>query len=283
MRKSCIILLYIASCTCNILPSSAQTRNNQVLLTDSLIKLGFTMYNEVNEAERLEANYSFIKTLVALLKTPYSFNMKLDTLKMISIQQPSDNLFKIFSWHIKLDDGSFRYYGTIQVNTKDGQLKLNPIVDQSPNIKDPDHEILSDGQWYGCQYYDIIPFKKVKNQYLLLGWKGTNPDITQKIIDVLQLSDNGVTFGKAIFTGKGIDNSGSRMIYRFNARASMLLKHEKTNNNVIMDHLAPSDPKLKGEFKYYGPDMSYDAWQMKDGQLILIEDLPLKNDPNPSK
>lgn len=278
MKKICIILLYITSCVYNIPSSIAQANDSQALLKDSLITLGFTMYNEVNEAERLQANYSFIKTLVQLLKTPQSFSMNLDSLKMISIQRPSDNSFKIFSWHIKLDDGSFRYYGTIQVNTKDGQLKLYPIVDQSPNIKDPDHEILSDGRWYGCQYYDIIPIKNVKNQYLLLGWKGTNPEITQKVIDVLRLSDTGAIFGKAIFSGKEIDNKASRMIYRFNARASMLLKHEKVQNNIIMDHLAPSDPKLKGEFKYYGPDMSYDAWQMKDGQLLLLEDLPLKNE-----
>lgn len=278
MKKICVILLYTISYVYNIPSSIAQANGRQTLLQDSLVTLGFTMYNEVNEAERLQANYSFIKTLVQLLKTPYSFNMNLDSLKMISIQQPSDNLLKIFSWHIKLDDGSFRYYGTIQINTQDGQLKLYPIVDQSPNIKDPDHEILSNGQWYGCQYYDIIPVKNVKNQYLLLGWKGTNPEITQKVIDVLQLSDTGAIFGKAIFTGKGVDNTVSRMIYRFNAKASMLLKHEKVKSNIIMDHLAPSDPKLKGEFKYYGPDMSYDAWQMKDGKLVLLEDLPLKNE-----
>jgi hypothetical protein len=278
MKKICIILLYIISYIYNIPSSSAQTNDNQALLKDSLITLGFTMYNEVNEAERLQANYSFIKKLVQLLKTSHSFNMNLDSLKMISIQQPADNSFKIFSWHIKLDDGSFRYYGTIQINTKDGQLKLYPIVDQSPNIKDPDHEILGNGRWYGCQYYDIIPIKNEKNQYLLLGWKGTNPEITQKVIDILQLSDTGAFFGKAIFTGKGVDNKASRMIYRFNARASMLLKYEKAKNNIIMDHLAPSDPKLKGEFKYYGPDMSYDAWEIKDGQLVLLEDLPLKNE-----
>lgn len=278
MKKTLIISFYITFFTFHTFTSFSQTlEGDRALLKDSLIKLGFTMYNEVNEAERLQANYSFIKTLVQLLKTPNSFDINLDSLKMVSIQQP-DNILRIFSWHIKLNDGSFRYYGTIQVKTKDGTLKLYPIVDQSSTIKDPDHEVLSDGRWYGSQYYDAIPLKGVKNQYVLLGWKGINPEITEKIIEVLELNETGITFGKSIFDGKGIDKLACRMIYKFSANARMLLKKEENKNLVIMDHLAPTDPKLKGTFKYYGPDMSYDAWQIKNNQLNLVEDLPLKNE-----
>ncbi|QNL47766.1 hypothetical protein H8S90_13130 [Olivibacter sp. SDN3] len=60
----------------------------------------------------------------------------------------------------------------------------------------------------------------------------------------------------------------------------MLLKHEKQSQRIVLDHLAPSDPKLEGDFKFYGPDMSYDAWEIKHNRLKSKEDLPLRNAPS---
>src|SRR3546814_2526795 len=64
----------------------------------SMAKLGFEMYNNPNELERLNANYAFIKELVIALKTPKSYYTSFDSLKMISIQTSPDDPFRIFSW-----------------------------------------------------------------------------------------------------------------------------------------------------------------------------------------
>jgi len=257
--------------------SQAQAKPSDTVLQDSLIRLGFTIYNEPNEALRLSANYTFIKTLVQLLKSPNSFDKPLDSLNMIAVKASPDQSFRLFSWHLKLDDGSYRYYGAIQLNTPDGSLNLKPLVDKSPALEKPDKAISDNNQWYGAQYYDIIPLDGLPNHYILLGWRGSTPEVTEKVIEVLNLTAKHILFGKALFKGKAVYEQVTRVIYRYNAHASMLLKYEKPNQQIIMDHLAPSDPAYVGEFKYYGPDMSYDAWEIKKDYLQLLEDLPLKN------
>lgn len=255
----------------------AQADRNDSSWQDSLLQLGFKMYNEPNEPERLEANYAFIKTLVQLLKQPYSFDKELDTLRMISIKKSTDDVFRIFSWHLTLADGSYRYYGAIQFKTTDGRLSLQPLVDQSHMIEDPIHALTDNNHWYGAQYYEIVPLGNPNKHYVLLGWKGSTPEITQKTIDILDLSGPEISFGKALFKGKGVDIHATRMIYQYNAHASMLLKYEPQHDRIVMDHLAPADSSLAGQFKHYGPDMSYDAWKIEHNSLNLLEDLPLQN------
>ncbi|WP_130856970.1 hypothetical protein [Olivibacter jilunii] len=256
----------------------AQTIEVNHVLLDSLNHLGYKMYNETNEPERLQANYIFIKTLVQYLKSPHSIDdTNLDTLKMIAIRREPKNNFRIFSWHIRLNDGSYRYYGAIQWRTKDGSLSLKALVDRSPLIDKPEEASLDNNNWYGAQYYDIIPMKGLPQHYLLLGWRGTTPKVTQKVIDVLHLTESSVAFGKKIFKDPAFATA-SRLIYSYNARATMLMKYEKDKDRIVMDHLAPATPSLKGQFEHYGPDMSYDAWKIKTDYLILEEDLPLKNE-----
>lgn len=276
LKKLLFLLLPLLFCVPTYV--YAQVDRNDSLWQDSLQHLGFKMYNEPNEPERLEANYAFIKTLVQLLKQPYSFDRKLDTLRMISIKNSPDDVFRIFSWHLILADGSYRYYGAIQFKTTDGSLSLEPLVDQSHTIKDPTHAITDNNRWYGAQYYDVVPLKGLSRHYVLLGWKGSTPEITQKTIEILDLSTPKISFGKALFKGKGVDVHATRMIYQYNAQASMLLKYEPRHNRIVMDHLAPADPAFTEQFKHYGPDMSYDAWKMEQSNLQLLEDLPLQND-----
>src|SRR5690606_36755294 len=69
---------------------------------DSLAKLRYRMYNEPSEPERLEANYTFVKTLVSALKVPHFYAYPCDALDMVAILNAPDNHFQIFSWHIAL-------------------------------------------------------------------------------------------------------------------------------------------------------------------------------------
>ena len=179
-------------------PSQAQHLAPITHWEDSLVKLGYTLYQNPSEPERLKANFDFVQTLVQALKTPNSFYYSFETLNMISNLVAPDSSFRLFSWHVPLNDGSFLYYGAIQKNTKDGKLILFPLLDQTFEIHSPSSTITSNKQWYGSQYYEIIPFNK---SYLLLGWKGHSSEITQKIIEVLAFEpvSGEPIFGKKIF------------------------------------------------------------------------------------
>ena len=244
-------------------------------LEDSLVRLGHIMYNEPSEPERLEANFTFVKTLVAALKTPHSYTYPFDSLDMVAILDAPDDRFRIFSWHIPLNDGSYLYYGTIQLNTPDGRLKLYPLLDKTYEIAEPEQAVTATDNWYGAQYYRMVP---LNGAYVLLGWKGHTPYVTQKVIEILRLTEGGAQLGQAIFDAPE-QGKQTRMIYRYNRNASMYLDYDSVENRIVLDHLAPADPQQPEAYEQYGPDLTYDAWQLQNGRLVFVSDVPLMNPP----
>ncbi|HXH99324.1 MAG TPA: hypothetical protein VNI52_03590 [Sphingobacteriaceae bacterium] len=283
MNRILTILLFLIL----TLPSLAQNtdvnkaRTQLISLQDSLNRLSKKMINNHVEPERYNANYSFIKTLVTTLKTPRSFNFNFDSLKTISIQTAQDKRFRIFTWHIMNNDGSYRYYGTVQMNSPDGKLVMFPLVDYSPAFKNPADSVTTNDKWYGAQYYKIIPVTyNVKTPYyILLGWKGNSPKSTKKVIDVIYFKDKKAFFGMPVFDGNKDAPHKKRIIFQYSRSVSMGLNHDPKTNLIVFDHLAPPDPKLKGNFELYGPDMSYDGYKLINGRWKLMEDIEMKNPP----
>lgn len=238
---------------------------------DSLVVLGTKMYQQQAEPERIESNFSFVKTLVSSLKEPNSFFFTFDRLKMISVLSSPDQSFRIFSWNIPLQDGSYLYYGAIQ--HKSGTLKLTPLLDKTFEIPNPSEADVTANTWYGAQYYDIIPL--AKNQYILLGWKGHHADFSQKVIDILTLDKAGnARFGGSIF---GDDPKLKRKIFSYTKEATMYLKYNVEAKRLEFDHLVPAAPHLMGNYKYYGPDLSYDGYKIVDGRLEFQSDIAVYN------
>lgn len=241
------------------------------VLQDSLSKLGFIMYNDSSEPDRLKANYTFIKTLVAALKHDHSYRFPFDSLEMISIRQAPDHKFRMFTWHLPLNDGSFLYYGAIQMNTRDGALKLYPLSDKTYEIMEPTLSITSNDNWYGAQYYEII---QSDGYYVLLGWKGHNPQITQRVIEILSFDDKGVIFGKPVFSD---EKTFVRRIFSYNRHASMFLAYDGIRRRIVFNHLIPMDEGSVGKLENYVPDLSYDAYDFKEAKLWLQQDIELLN------
>ena len=180
----------------------AANREQLLKAQDSLKSLGFNIVNSPSEPERYNANYAFIKTLVNALKIPGSFNFTFDSLKTISVQPSGDGAFRIFSWHVLNDDGTYRYYGTIQMN-KPEKLQMFPLVDYTSAIRAPADTVTTSDRWYGSQYYKVIPVTKNVRipYYILLGWKGNTEKTTRKVIDVLFFKDGKAYFGMPVFDG----------------------------------------------------------------------------------
>lgn len=251
---------------------------------DSLKRIGERIVNGNDELERRNSTYTFIKMLVKSLKLPSSFDFPFDSVKSISILKPTDNRFRIFCWHLRNNDGTYRYYGAIQMNNPE-KLELYPLFDESEKINHPEDTITGPEYWYGAHYYKILENKKRKvKYYTLLGWKNNDTITNKKVIDVLTISkETGKpVFGAPIFQveDKKIKN---RIVFEFTTQATMLLRYKEDKKWIVFDHLSPSAASLKGIYAAYGPDLSYDGLKFKrsKGKWILLENIDLRNDKSP--
>ena len=248
------------------------------LYQDSLTSLGKQFINNDTEMERKNANYAFIKLLVNALKVPNSFLFKFDSVKTVSIINAPDNRFRIITWHIANDDGSYRFYGTVQMNTG-GNLVMYPLSDYSPLMKNPEDTVTDNTKWYGAQYYSIIPVYTLSNPYyVLLGWKGNTVKTNKKVIDVITFKNDRPVFGESVFNGNG--KTRKRVVFEYTRQASMLLKYEEAQHLIVFDHLSPPDKKQKDNLEVYGPDLSYNGYIFKNGRWDFVENLDMRNLPD---
>ncbi|WP_184549397.1 hypothetical protein [Mucilaginibacter sp. FT3.2] len=247
------------------------------LYEDTLKTLGKTFINDENDMERKNANYKFIKTMVNALKVPNSFLYPFDSVKTISIVNSPDNRFRILTWSIMNLDGSYRFYGTVQMNTG-GPLKMSPLEDYSPLLKNPEDSVVSNRKWFGAQYYKIIPVYGAKTYYILIGWKGNTVKSTKKVIDVLSFNNGEPTFGMPVFDSKA--KTRKRVVFEYSRQTSMLLRYVPEQNLIVFDHLAPPDDKEKNKPETFGPDLSYDGYKLKNGRWVYVEQLDMRNVPD---
>lgn len=283
MKKKCLLFLLLTSAGL-LMAQVNSNKNSFSAYEDSLRVLGRAITNDSIEANRIKANYSFIKTLVSSLKQKESFAYPFDSLyKTVSIQKSEDNKFRIFSWFVMSDDGTFRFYGALQINNPD-QLELYPFTDNSTKMESPEDSTLTPKKWYGAVYYSIVPVNTTvdnKPYYILLGWKGTSHQSTKKVIDVLSFDNGKPVFGLPVFVDK--DKEGKfkkRVVFSYTAEVSMLLRYVKAKEYIVFDHLVPPNDKLKYTPSLYGPDLTYDAYKLKKGEWHLQENVELKNSPN---
>lgn len=249
---------------------------------DSLQKISEATYNASNDQEQFLENAKFIKMLVNALKTPASFNYPFDSLKRISIIKSPDNTFRIFSWYLPHKDGSYRFFGSIQMRTKDGALKMYPLIDDTQHLTDA-NQLTSNKNWYGARYYQVIPVAVSGRlpYYILLGWKGNNARSSKKIIEILSFDKNNQpVFGKPVIDGLKGQPTKNRVVFEYNKLNTMTLSLDKTIGMIVFDHLAPLSPEMEGNFEFYASDLSFDAYKLIGGRLKLVENVELKNEPN---
>lgn len=238
---------------------------------DSLERVGARLFATSVDPEKLQHNADFVKTLVSALKESFSYSYDFDGLDFVSKIKSPDDKFRIFSWAIALSDGSYLYYGAIQLRTADGSLKLVPLLDQTFEIANPDEEILSTDKWFGARYYDILPLAE---GYILLGWKGHGATYTKKVIEPLVYDGSVFRLGAKVFS----DNTAiSRRIFNYTRQASMYLVYHPERSQIVFDHIVPADEGLEGNYRYYGPDLSFDAYELGSGRLVLRSDIEFQN------
>lgn len=279
------ILLYIFIFSATCLFAKKDTTISYFEAQQTKIKeVNKKLFRTENEAERLKLNAQLLILLEETLNQPNSFDFPFDSLKKdIGILTSPDNKFRIINWNIEKNDGTHQYYGFIQekyvvAKKKTESVLLFPLIDKSPEIRNPENTISDNKKWFGMLYYKIIPVKIKKKTFYTLLARDMNDKLSQKkIIDVLTFDSNGnPRFGADVFSLP--KKYPKRVIFEYASSCIFALKYNETMDMIVFDRLAPIEPQLEGQYQYYcTSDFEYDGLKIKKGKWVFQADVAPKN------
>lgn len=242
-----------------------------------LLPLANNMLNDTTEKGRVGAVVKFIPALVEALKTPSSFAYPFDELRnYISILNAPDNSFRIFTWQLTRDNGSYRYYGAIQKNNLE-KLELFPLLDFSDSLEAKEGIVIADlklnnNEWYGALYYNVIQKTiKKQNYYFLFGYDGTDLWSNKKIMEVLWFENGKPVFGAPLIQATDKKKFQHRHLLQYRKDASVTFNYNAEEKMVLLDHLiAPEDRLYDLQFSFI-PDGSYAGFKWKKGKWLYVD------------
>ena len=210
------------------------------LSEDSLKKKAALIMDGIDVSERTTSDSIFIKILVRALKNKNSFNYPFDSLITISKLYSPDSLFRIFSWHLVIDEDNVIQHGVIQMKTEDGSLSLFPLFDRSDLIKNIQDSVVDNYAWVGAIYYKIVKTEFAnKNIYTLLGYDENNIRSNRKFIEVLHFENGKPIFGGDYFNIPDtiIPINPMRYVMEYKKHSGPRLAYDDELQMIIMEHL----------------------------------------------
>ena len=269
IKTAASILLVLISIQCN-----AQQFDIRVLKDSCLT--WFKNLRSDDDALKAESANKIEQQLSAFFQLSENFDRTFDTLTFLGQLTSEDDKLRLITFNYPLDDGSFRYHCFLAHKVDESLTNVTILKDQQSDWERLNFQTLNPDQWYGALYYKILVNRHKKNTYYtLIGWDGNNSRSNRKVVDVLDLSGSQPRFGAPIFEKDG--RLQHRLIFEYANDANMALNYQEGEKLIVMDHLAPEHPRLKGQFQFYGPDFSYDALKFKKGKWIFIEDHNAEN------
>jgi len=235
------------------------------------------LVNNYDDNSRIRINDSIKEVIDWYVRTDTVFNHKFDNLRYLGQIISPDSTMKIVTWNLVLGSAPGSYFCYFLEKGKDGEE--NRIYSLSSAYKDTPLKTdttYTNTDWYGALYYDLRPYLfNGKQLWILLGIDYGNPLISRKIIDVLDLRDDGtVIFGKkCIVSGETVSY---RAVMEYASTASMSLRFN-SEKLIVFDHLVPITPVQMNNRQFYGPDYSTDAYNFENGKWILKINVDARN------
>lgn len=252
---------------------SPSDRADLDVLQDSLRAMSYDVIHGKTESVRQERNDVFIPALVAALKTAHSFQYRFDSILTMAKVYPKDSSFRIFTWPLESDNGTFRHYGVIQMNTKDGALKLFPLFDNSDFSRNTD-TVTDHKGWLGCLYYNIIQRHYFNAEYYtLFGWDANSQTSQKKIAEMLTFKNGAPVFGGPYFSfaeDTVRKPTRNRFIMEYKRDATATLNYDPEMDIIIFDHLISETGEDQKKHTYV-PDLDYEGFKWKAGKWVHIE------------
>jgi hypothetical protein len=265
---------------------STENLSELKLIEQNMKENSDSIINAKEWLQRFKNNERLIKTLVTSLKVPYSFSYKFDSVRISKLYAP-DSSFRIFTWQVAQNETSYSQFGAIQMNTKDGNLKLFPLFDISDFTNHPNDSTREASRWIGAIYYQIIT-KTYNNKtyYTLLGRDDNNERTNKKWIDILTFNELGKPlFGRNSFVYPNDGIKPLQPCYRFNLEfrknAGVVLRYDDKLDEIIFDKLISENNDLatKSSLIPYG---DYEGFRWQNGKWYFtakpLESIEIKEE-----
>lgn len=246
-------------------------------IEDSLAVLADSMANAPVLDDRIDFCIRFTKNLRTALDMPNTYQYPFKKLEgKVHILYADDKRFRIINWLIKPSENVRRYYGVIQMNSE--QPLYFPLKDFSDKIDDNQipNTVLNSEQWYGCEYYRMMP-QTINNQktYLLFGFNSNGAMSNKKLIDVLWFENDVPVFGMPIFNVP--DSRGRqlitehRFVLEYKKSAQIFLNYDADKKMIVYNRISSEvgDPNRKSTFI---PTGQMDGLKWENGRLNYVKE-----------
>jgi hypothetical protein len=276
LKKIFLMLVCIGS----VYSAFGQDITFKFLKTEDQLKVCFTeLYKSENDKTSDSLNVIISDVFSTALLIPESFGYKWNSLDMIGRLHSTDEKLNIYTWYIKNSKGSYTYFGFIQYNIgtrKKPDIRFYSLTDNSKKLKNPETLSLTPDSWLGCVYYNIYEFNYRRNiTYALLGYNFNNDFSDKKFIEVLTFDKEGLPAFGGDFQ---LDlQKVKRVILEYSATLVASIKFDEKLQMIVADHLAPFEQMFTGNYRFYGPDGSYDGYKFRKGVFVLQKDVDARN------
>ena len=272
VRKLSIVML--VCCLPALSPSWGKPVNDTINLpaTEDTLKLFFNnLASARTPEERKKINGNITGLLGRVLLYDGSFEYPFDSLRSLGRIASQDNLLRIFTWNYSDSPVDHRYSGFIQYRENDS-ISLYHLQQGEKDKEEFGSRVFAPENWYGVLYYQVHDvIYSGRTYYTLIGFDFNDIFSHIKIIDVLTFEQGSPVFGAPIFQFR--DEIRNRVIFEYSARAVMLLRYVPERDMIIYDNLAPGSPRLRGQYRYYGPVFSYDGLRFEKGRWVHQPDV----------
>ncbi len=227
---------------------------------DSLKFYGDAMFSLRSAEHRKFANEQFINLSKKLIITTKDTSLLAFHPSFLAVQT-KDHLLKMITWQVELDHQQYIYYAFVFIGNN------TPFLLQSKerNLDRINYELFTANNWYGALYYEFLP-NKLDGYYTVLGYRLSKNGLKYRIIDLIKIESNTLTFGAPLF--KTTDKQGEedllfRKVIAYSPSANMLIKFDDISRIIYFDHIEKyTDPK-SGEILLV-PDGTFESFELTE-------------------
>lgn len=242
--------------------------------------LGTTLHNDTSMSNRQYAANSIEALLKKSLEAKNTYDYPFEGIVGISLLQPEDKRFRIFTWELYETPQSYVQYGIVQTN--DGKVYV--LQDKSHEMQRPEFGRNKADNWYGALYYNLKAFQtNNQTQYLLFGRDSYSLYEHRKVLDIIYFDHTGKPrFGNNVLKvkdGFGRMRTVNRFLMQYSAGVNVKLNYDEVQDMVVYDHLINGSGIVEGQAPTGVPDGSYCGLKLTKGRWEYIDKV-FKDDPN---